>query len=131
MWTPFVFFGYEITLPSEMDVATVLPMLYDTNAMIRSPFQIKGILMSFSEEMDEEEKLDEVRIIIGFVPSMPFHSSALREYVSQTAILNGMQVSESPGFFCGIEWCPAESEDDSEYDSEDAEEDASDSDSHE
>ena len=128
MWSPIVFFGYEIALPAEMDLAVVLPMLYDMNAMIRSPFQIKGILPSFSEDMEEEMKLDMVRIIMGFVPSMPFHASPLREYVSQTAILNGMQVSESPAFFCGIEWCPSQ---DSDSDYEYASEDASDSESQE
>jgi hypothetical protein len=106
-YTPFVFFGYEIQLPSEMDLHESIPMLYDLNGMIRSPFEIKCILSSFSQTMNEEEY---ARIVIGFHPERIDElidlSRDLSSFIQDTPLLDGFEVAEDPVFHCGIEWRP-------------------------
>jgi len=119
-YTPFVFFGYEIQLPSEMDLHESIPMLYDLNGMIRSPFEIKCILSSFSQTMNEEEY---ARIVIGFHPERIDElidlSRDLSSFIQDTPLLDGLEVAEDPMFHCGIEWHPEiESESGSESESE-------------
>jgi len=106
-YTPFVFFGYEIQITPEMDLRESIPMLYDLNGMIRSPFEIKCLLPSFSQVMNEEEH---ARIVIGFCPDQIHdlidQSNDLSSFIRDTPLLDGLEVAESPAFHCGIEWCP-------------------------
>ena len=123
-YTPFVFFGYEIQLPPEMELCDSIPMLYDLNGMIRSPFQIRCLLPSFYPLMNEEEY---ARVIIGFCPEQLEdtidHASELASFLSDTPLLDGFEVASAPLFHCGIEWCPeigseSESESESEYETD-------------
>jgi len=106
-YTPFVFFGYEIQLPSEMDLHDSIPILYDLNGMIRSPFEIKCLLPSFYPLMNEEEY---ARVVIGFHPDSVHDlidlSRDLSSFIQDTPLLDGLEVAEDPVFHCGIEWCP-------------------------
>ena len=122
-YTPFVFFGYEIQLPPEMDLRSSVSMLYDLNGMIRSPFEIRCILTTFYPLMNEEEH---ARIVIGFDPEhveeMIDLAADLRSFISDTPLLDGLEVSDSASYHCGIEWRPdPESEIESESDESESE----------
>lgn len=106
-YTPFVFFGYEIQLPSDIELSESIPMMYDLNGMIRSPFEIRCILPTFYPLMNEEEY---ARVVIGFVPEqiedMIDLAADLKSFIDDTSLLDGMEVSHYPLFHCGIEWKP-------------------------
>lgn len=119
-YTPFAFFGYEIQLHPEMDLRSSISMLYDLNGMIPPPFEIRCILTTFYPAMNEEEH---ARIVIGFDPEhveqMIDLAADLKSFISDTPLLDGLEVSESGAFHCGIEWHPEpESDSDSESDIE-------------
>jgi hypothetical protein len=117
-YTPFAFFGYEIQLHPEMDLRSSISMLYDLNGMIPSPFEIRCILTTFYPLMNEEEH---ARIVIGFDPDhveqMIDLAADLRSFINDTPLLDGLEVSDSAAFHCGIEWHP-EPESESEIGSE-------------
>jgi hypothetical protein len=106
-YTPFVFFGYEIQLPSDIELSESIPMMYDLNGMIRSPFEICCILPTFYPLMNEEEY---ARVVIGFVPEQIEDTidlaADLKSFIDDTSLLDGMEVSHYPLFHCGIEWKP-------------------------
>jgi hypothetical protein len=121
-YTPFAFFGYEIQLHPEMDLRSSISMLYDLNGMIPSPFEIRCVLTTFYPLMNEEEH---ARIVIGFDPEhveqMIDLAADLKSFIGDTPLLDGLEVSDSTAFHCGIEWHPepeSESEIGSESDSE-------------
>ena len=117
-YTPFAFFGYEIQLHPEMDLRSSISMLYDLNGMITSPFEIRCILTTFYPAMNEEEH---ARIVIGFDPDhveqMIDLAADLKSFIGDTPLLDGLEVSDSAAFHCGIEWHP-EPESDIESESE-------------
>ena len=118
-YTPFVFYGYEIQLHPEMDLRSSISMLYDLNGMIPSPFEIRSILTTFYPNMNEEEY---ARIVIGFDPEhvelMIDQAADLKSFIGDTLLLDGLEVSDSAAFHCGIEWHPEpESDIESESDS--------------
>jgi len=117
-YTPFVFYGYELQLHPEMDLRSSISMLYDLNGMIPSPFEIRCILTTFYPDMNEEEY---ARIVIGFDPEhieqMIDQATDLKSFISDTPLLDGLEVSDSATFHCGIEWHP-EPESDSDNGSE-------------
>ena len=130
-YTPFVFFGYEIQLPPDMNVHQSIPMMYDFNGMIPAPFEIKSILPTFYPLMNEEEY---ARVIIGFCPEemedTAENARSLAAFIEDNPLFDGMEIAHAPLFHCGIEWRPdPESEDDSESDSESDGSDQSESDS--
>jgi hypothetical protein len=70
--------------------------------------------------MNEEEH---ARIVIGFDPEhveqMIDLAADLRSFINDTPLLDGLEVSDSATFHCGIEWHPEpESESESEIGSE-------------
>jgi hypothetical protein len=121
-YQPFVFFGYEIQLPSDASVSRSINMLYDLNGMIDSPFEIKCLLSTFYPAMNEEEY---ARMVIGFCPESIEDSidlaRDLSEFIEDTPLLDGLEVAPIPLFHCGIEWCPEIGSDDEsdEYDEDD------------
>jgi hypothetical protein len=106
-YTPFVFYGYEIQLHPEMDLRSSISTLYDLNGMTPSPFEFRCILTTFYHDMNEEEH---ARIVIGFDPEhveqMIDLAADLRSFISDTPLLDGLEVSDSATFHCGIEWHP-------------------------
>jgi hypothetical protein len=116
-YTPFAFFGYEIQLHPEMDLRSSISMLYDLNGMIPSPFEIRCLLTTFYPHMNEEEH---ARIVIGFDPDHVIAlidlAADLKSFIGDTPLLDGLEVSDSALFHCGIEWHP-EPESDSEIES--------------
>ena len=118
-YAPFAFYGYEIQLHPEMDLRSSISMLYDLNGMIPSPFEIRSILTTFYPNMNEEEY---ARIVIGFDPEhvelMIDQAADLKSFIGDTPLLDGLEVSDSATFHCGIEWHPEpESDIESESDS--------------
>lgn len=106
-YTPFVFFGYEIQLPPDMTVQQSIPMMYDFNGMIPTPFEIKSILPTFYPLMNEEEY---ARVIIGFCPEemedTAENARSLAAFIEDNPLFDGMEIAHAPLFHCGIEWCP-------------------------
>lgn len=127
-YTPFVFFGYEIQLPPDMNIHQSIQMMYDFNGMIPAPFEIKSILPTFYPLMNEEEY---ARVIIGFCPEEMAdtvdHANSLAAFIEDNPLFDGMEIAHAPLFHCGIEWCP-DPESETETDSESYESDESDSD---
>ena len=126
-----VYFGYELIIPSDVPLGSFILMLHDLNHMMTEPFQIKAIMASFPEMMDECDIHPEmVKVVIGFSPldmkELHQHLHALHDYVKETVLLDGMEIAEEARFFSGIEWIPEaedESEDESEEESDEVSED--------
>ena len=125
---PIVYFGYEVTIPSDVRLGPFILMLHDLNHMMTEPFRIKALLSSFPGIIDDcDVDSDMVKVVIGFSPhdvkDLHQQLATLRSYVKETVLLDGMEVAEETRFFSGIEWIPeAESDEDEELE-EDLEED--------
>lgn len=121
---PIVYFGYELTIPSDVSIGPFILMLHDLNHMMTEPFRIKAILTSFPEMIEDCDIHSEMlTVVIGFSPltikELNQHLTTLHSYVKETVLLDGMEVSEEAHFFSGIEWIPeAESESESESESD-------------
>lgn len=123
---PIVYFGYELTIPSDIRLGPFILMLHDLNHMMTEPFRIKAILSSFPgmiEDCDIHSEM--VKVVIGFSPldvkELHQHLTTLHTYVKETVLLDGMDVAEEAHFFSGIEWIP-EAESDEEVSSNESEE---------
>lgn len=126
---PFVWFGYELHLPPEMNTCTSIPLLYDLNGMIQAPFEIRSLLPCFPPLLEEATITEGmICVVIGFAPTTAretYHrSKELAAYVIDNPILNGFTVANDAMFHCGIEWCP---EVDDEEELEDSDDSVSDS----
>lgn len=75
--------------------------------MIPSPFEIRCILTTFYPALNEA---DHARIVIGFDPDhveqMIDLTADLKSFIDDTPLLDGLEVSDSAAFHCGIEWHP-------------------------
>jgi len=117
---PFVFFGYELHLPPEMNARNSISLLYDLNGMIQKPFEIRSILPYFPPFVDDTVVTDGmICIVIGFTPTTAretyHHSKELASYIVGNPVLDGFHLAEHAMFHCGIEWQPeVDSEDGSE-----------------
>lgn len=114
---PFVFFGYELHLPPEMNARSSISLLYDLNGMIEKPFEIRSILPYFPPFVDDTVVTDGmICIIIGFTPTTAretyHHSKELAAYIRDNHVLDGFHVAEHAMFHCGIEWQPDVDSDD-------------------
>jgi hypothetical protein len=108
---PFVFFGYELHLPPEMDARKSISLLYDLNGMIEKPFEIRSILPYFPPFVDDTVITDGmISIVIGFTPTTAretyHHSKELATYIVDNPVLDGFHLAEHAMFHCGIEWQP-------------------------
>lgn len=121
---PIVYFGYELTIPSDVRLGPFILMLHDLNHMMTEPFRIKALLSSFPGMVDDCDIDSEMlTVVIGFSPhdvkELHQHLAALHTYVKETILLDGMEVAERAHFFSGIEWIPdAESEEEEEEESD-------------
>jgi hypothetical protein len=108
---PFVFFGYELHLPPEMNARNSISLLYDLNGMIEKPFEIRSILPYFPPFVDDTVVTDGmICIVIGFTPTTAretyHHSKDLAAYIRDNPVLDGFHLAEHAMFHCGIEWQP-------------------------
>jgi hypothetical protein len=127
---PFVFFGYELHLPPEMNARSSISLLYDLNGMIQKPFEIRSILPYFPPFVDDTVVTDGmICIVIGFTPTTAretyHHSKELAAYIVGNPVLDGFHLAEHAMFHCGIEWQPEVDSDDSSDASSEASGDAS------
>ena len=123
---PFVFFGYELHLPPEMNARSSISLLYDLNGMIQKPFEIRSILPYFPPYVDDTAITDGmICIVIGFTPTTAretyHHSKELAAYIMDNHVLDGFHLAEHAMFHCGIEWQPEASSESSEASSESSE----------
>ena len=108
---PFVFFGYELHLPPEMNARSSISLLYDLNGMIEKPFEIRSILPYFPPYVDDTAITDGmICMVIGFTPTTAretyHHSKDLATYIVGNPVLDGFHLAEHAMFHCGIEWQP-------------------------
>ena len=120
---PFVFFGYELHLPPEMNARSSISLLYDLNGMIQKPFEIRSILPYFPPYVDDTAITDGmICIVIGFTPTTAretyHHSKELAAYIMDNHVLDGFHLAEHAMFHCGIEWQPEVDSDGSSESSE-------------
>ena len=123
---PFVFFGYELHLPPEMNARSSISLLYDLNGMIQKPFEIRSILPYFPPFVDDTVITDGmICIVIGFTPTTARetyqHSKELATYIVNNPVLDGFHLAEHAMFHCGIEWQPEVDSDGSEASSDQSE----------
>ena len=118
---PIVLYGYEAIVPSDMELPQIISMVYEINQDISEPFQVKSILPQFPVVFDDSQITYEmVQFIIGFTPTSAKEtyerSKELLAYLDESQLFNNIAIiTNSPGFFCGIEWRPeVESEPSSE-----------------
>ncbi len=128
------FFGYEIKVPNDTTYRKFVNEIDGLNGILKQPFIITGILPEFHNRMEgaadtEMKLLDErAHIIIGFhsvdnLTKMAELGQDLSEYVIDNPILDGLDLSETPKFYAGIDWF------NNIYDSEDSSSEASSEDS--
>ena len=116
--TPFTIYGYQITVPED-DTLDFIHDIISINDTLVEPIQIYCITPSPSSH--------EVQVILGFIPNdlsrIMFHVDALREFIMDNPMFDGIHMSEKPTFYAGFTWkreanSEAESEADSETNSE-------------
>ena len=142
-YTCLTYFGYSIKLPDGISYKKFVKNLDEINEFLQEPFKITGLLESFHSRMEyapyeELCNMDEGAIVlIGFQPladlTMLIHNiNELKEYVTDNHYLMGLELSETPQFYSGIEWFDnldyKSSEDSDEEDEEDEDYDEDDED---
>ena len=116
---PVIIYGYQIIVP-ETDSPAFIHDMISINDTLISPIQICCITPSLSSH--------DVRVIIGFIPENHLsgniiHLDALREFIMDNPMFDGIHISEKPAFYAGYLWNDMESEESEESeDSEDSEE---------
>ena len=136
-YTCLTYFGYCIKVPDGMTYKKFVNKVDEINEFLQEPYKITGLLESFHSRMEsmsewEQESFDaNATILIGFKPpadlTMLTHNiNELKEYVTDNHYLMGLELSETPRFWSGIEWFTNmyyeyESSDDEEEDEEDEE----------
>ena len=139
-YTCLTFFGYRITLPTDITYKKFVNQVNEINEFLQEPYKITGLLESFHSRMEsmsewEQESFDDSAVIlIGFEPKdnnfdMFIHNvNELKEYVTDNHYLMGLELEHTPKFYSGIEWFTnmyyeyESSDDDDEEEEEDDEE---------
>lgn len=138
------FYGYRITIPSDVNARDYIEDLFTLNSMIQPNFEICGIISTISSDVDysDYDDYEHVHFILGFRPSndvclVESNGLTLEGYIHSEPVLDGIEFSSTPAFYSGIEWempersdSGSDSDSDSASDTEDEDEDEeSDSDS--
>jgi hypothetical protein len=114
-YTCLTFYGYEIKVPNGITYGNFVNELISINEFIQEPYKITGLLQEFHSRMEyasdqELRELDDgATILIGFQPRSNLddliHSiNELKEYITDNHYLMGLELSENPKFYSGIEW---------------------------
>jgi hypothetical protein len=114
MNAPFTIYGYQIIVPED-DSLDFIHDIISINDTLIEPIQIYCITPS--------PFMNEVQVILGFIPDdvsrIMFHLDALREFIMDNPMFDGIHLSEKPAFYAGFTWKDdTKSEADSETDSE-------------
>jgi len=136
------YFGYGIKVPDGMTYRKFVNKVNEINEFLQEPFKITGLLERFHSRMEsasewELQSFDEsATILIGFKPPaditlLTHNINELKEYVTDNHYLMGLELSETPMFYSGIEWFTNmyyeyESSDDEDEDEDEDEEDEED-----
>ena len=148
-YTCLTYFGYSIKVPDGMTYRKFVNKVNEINEFLQEPYKITGLLESFHSRMESASDYDlqtfdeGATILIGFKPTedltiLTHNINELKEYVTDNHYLMGLELSETPRFWSGIEWftnmyyeyeSSSESEEeDYEDDDEDDEDDEDDND---
>jgi len=121
---PCTSYGYQIIVPEDDSLDFIHDMISINDTLVE-PIQVYCITPS--------PFMNEVQVILGFIPDhelsrIMFHLDALREFIMDNPMFDGIHMSEKPAFYAGFTWKDdtkreVESDTDSETDS-DAESDA-------
>lgn len=137
------YYGYSIKVPDGMSYKKFVNKVNEINEFLQEPYKITGLLQSFHSRMEsmsewEQESFDSsATILIGFKPDdsldMFAHNvNELKDYVTDNHYLMGLELSETPMFWSGIEWFTnmyyeyESSEDEEEDEDDDYDEEADD-----
>jgi len=128
---PFVFYGYKLEIEeddSKVELNEYLRTLYDMNGMMKPPFRICNIVPFSTSFTVEESNV----VVIGFCPDNDLERTLelgreLEDYLIDNPVLYGLKVAEKAAFFCGVDHCPEESDDEEDEDLGFDEEEESDS----
>jgi len=108
-----IIFGYKIKVPTTETYRKFMKKLKELEENIPPPFKIMGILANFHNRMQLEYEMcemdSEVDIVLGFIPPNNLDelgkiSNDLKKFTLDNSIFKGIEISESPQFFCGIDW---------------------------
>jgi hypothetical protein len=126
---PFTIYGYQIMVPEDDSLDFIHDMISINDTLVE-PIQVYCITPS--------PFMNDVQVILGFIPDRElsriiFHLDALREFIMDNPMFDGIHMSEKPAFYAGYTWkddtkSEVESETDSDTES-DAESDAESEDS--
>lgn len=116
---PFTIYGYQIIVPEDDSVDFIHDMISINDTLVE-PIQIYCITPS--------PFMNDVQVILGFIPDrelsrIMFHLDALREFIMDNPMFDGIHMSEKPAFYAGFTWkddtkSEVESDMDSETDSD-------------
>jgi hypothetical protein len=104
-----VIYGFEFVLPDNTFLRDFINELYKLNFMLKTPFQISGIMSSFDPMMCHSETCNMMTsVVLGFTPHADLAVTAelfaeLKEYKDNTAVFENYTFKDA-SFFCGIEW---------------------------
>ena len=135
------FYGYRITIPSDVNARDYIDDLFTLNSMIQHNFEICGIISTISSDIDysDYDDYDNMNFILRFRPSndvclVQSNGLMLEDYIRSEPVLDGIEFSCTPAFYAGVEWEMTErsysgSDSDSDSASDTTEDEESDSDS--
>ena len=106
-----VWFGHEMEIPlNDISVEEAILTFYDMNEVIPSPFRMCSLVSS--------EEHQDARVIIGFptgsLEEVIQMAQELQEWMRDNPLLYDIEYNHVPGFYSGLEWCPAEDSVDSD-----------------
>jgi hypothetical protein len=146
-YTCLTYFGYGIKVPDGMTYKKFVNKVNEINEFLQEPYKITGLLERFHSRMESASDYDlqtfdeGATILIGFKPTaeltmLTHNINELKEYVTDNHYLMGLELSETPMFYSGIEWFTnmyyeyesSDEEEEEDYDEEEEEEEEYDED---
>ena len=100
---PFTIYGYNIIVPEDHPL-TFIHDLISINDTLDEPIQVYCITPNLTMM-----SVSEVQVIIGFIPhhdlsKIMIHVDALREFIMDNPMFDGIDMDEKPAFYAGFKW---------------------------
>jgi hypothetical protein len=125
--TPLAIYGYNIIVPDEEPLQFIHDIISINDTLVE-PIQVHCITPSLAMS-----GLNDVQVIIGFIPDNNLsrnmiHLDALREFIMDNPMFDGIDMNEKPEFYTGYKWADdISSEEEIEEESEDSDDVSEDS----
>lgn len=103
MAAPLTIYGYEIHIPED-DSSDFIRDMCSINDTLVEPIQVYCMTPQLAML-----SVEEVQVIIGFIPDSDLsrniiHLDALREFIMDNPMFDGVDMNEKPAFYAGFEW---------------------------